>query len=208
MKRLFGCFILILSSASLFPVHAQTSPEHVEAIERMSKDVETLISANAELQRKLSSAVEELNRVRQEQSRSANDTSVQAVREDLRRLAEKVQEVDQKRISDKSEIAREVERSFAKIEKLLKSPSNGGSSGTHSPTSAKPATSSKPIPSDGFEYVVKSGDTLSKIIANANVQLKEQGLKAVSLTQVQDANPGLKPERMKIGEKIFIPAYK
>lgn len=203
MKRLFGCFIFtFLLSAT--PLLAQTSPEHVEKIERMSRDIETLISANADLQRRISALSDELNRVRQEQSRSANDTAVQAVREDLRNLAEKVQEVDRKRISDKDAIAKEVDRSFEKIEKLLKQ--SGGSSGGRAST--PPREPSKPIPSEGFEYVVQPGDTLLAIIIAANGQLKEQGLKAVTLQQVLDANPNLEPKRMQVGQKVFIPAYK
>jgi predicted RNase H-like nuclease (RuvC/YqgF family) len=204
MKRQFGCFIFIFFISAV-PLFAQTSAEHVEKIERMSKDIETLIAANADLQRRISGLSEELNRVRQEQSRSANDTAVQALREDLRRLADNVKEVDRKRISDKEEIAKELDRTFDKIEKLLKS--NSGSSGGR--TTSTPTSPSKPIPSEGFEYIVKAGDnSLRGIINQANVQLKQQGLKPVTLTQVLDANPGLVAERMQIGQKIFIPAYK
>lgn len=205
MKRLFGCFLVpLLLSAT--PLLAETAPEHVEKIERMSRDIETLIASNAELQRRLSEATDEINRLRQEQSRNVNDTAVQAVREDLRQLAEKVQEVDRKRIADKDTIAKEVERSFEKIEKLLKQNSGGGGSSSARPTPAR--TPDKPIPSEGFEYVVKSGDTLSRIVVDVNGPLKEQGLKPVTLQQLLDANPNLKPERMKVGDKVFIPAYK
>ncbi|MBA4150386.1 MAG: LysM peptidoglycan-binding domain-containing protein [Verrucomicrobia bacterium] len=202
MKRLFGCFIFAFLLSAI-PLMAQTAPEHVEKIDRMTRDIETLIAANADLQRRISTLSDELNRVRQAQARSANDTAVQAVREDLRQLAEKVQEVDRKRISDKDAIAKEVDRSFEKIEKLIKQ--GGGSSGSRTPTPSVPTT---PIPSDGFEYVVKPGDTLLAIILAANGQLREQGLKPVTLQQVQAANPNLKPERMQVGQKVFIPAYK
>lgn len=210
MKRLFGCITFALLFSAM-PLMAQTSPEDVEKIERMSRDIETLIAANADLQRRISALTEELNRVRQEQSRAANDTSVQAIREDLRQLAEKVKEVDRKRIADKDAIAKEVEQSFAKIEKLLKSSASSSAAASSSDSSrsgSKPAKPSQPIPTEGFEYVVKPGDTLLAIVLAANQQLKEQGYKPVTLDQVKNANPNIVPTRMQVGQKVFIPIYK
>ena len=51
------------------------------------------------------------------------------------------------------------------------------------------------------EYVVQSGDTLDAI-AQA---YREKNIK-VTVAQILNANPGLKPERMKVGQTIFIPA--
>ncbi|MFN7138697.1 MAG: hypothetical protein ACK4UN_05115 [Limisphaerales bacterium] len=204
MKSFLGCFIIILA-LSTSSLQAETSPEHVEKIDRMSRDIETLIAANADLQRRISGLVDEINRLRQDQARSANDTAVQAVREDVRRLAERVQEVDRKRISDKEEIAKDLDRNFDRIEKLLKSQSSASSAARSTPAPAQP---SRPVPTEGFEYVVKPGDTLLGIIGAANSQFRQQGLKTVTLQNVLDANPNLKPERMRVGEKIFIPAYK
>ena len=63
----------------------------------------------------------------------------------------------------------------------------------------KPAKSDK---SDkGFEHTVKSGDTLSGIIA----AYREQNIK-VNKEQIMAANPGLVPEKMRLGQKIWIPA--
>ena len=56
-------------------------------------------------------------------------------------------------------------------------------------------------PEKGFEHAVASGDTLSTI-AQA---YKEKGIK-VTVDQILKANPGLVPEKMKVGQKIFIPA--
>ena len=52
-------------------------------------------------------------------------------------------------------------------------------------------------------YVVQSGDTLSVIVQAYN----EKGIK-VTTKQILKANPGLVPEKMKVGQKIFIPAPK
>jgi beta-lactamase regulating signal transducer with metallopeptidase domain/LysM repeat protein len=65
-----------------------------------------------------------------------------------------------------------------------------------------PTVTTSPHPSDkGFEYVIQKGDTLS-IIAQA---YKEKNIK-VSNDDILKANPGLKAEKLKVGQKIFIPA--
>ncbi len=53
----------------------------------------------------------------------------------------------------------------------------------------------------GFEYVIKSGDTLEAIVQ----AYREKNIK-VTVSQIVNANPGLKPERLRVGQKIFIPA--
>jgi phage tail protein X len=53
----------------------------------------------------------------------------------------------------------------------------------------------------GFEYVIKSGDTLDAIVQ----AYREKNVK-VSVSQILNANPGLKAERLRVGQKIFIPA--
>jgi hypothetical protein len=48
---------------------------------------------------------------------------------------------------------------------------------------------------------VQSGDTLSAIIA----AYKEKGIK-VTEKEIKAANPNLVPEKMRVGQKIWIPA--
>jgi len=56
-------------------------------------------------------------------------------------------------------------------------------------------------PEKGFEHTVASGDTLSTIVQ----AYKKKGIK-VTVDQILKVNPGLVPEKMKVGQKIFIPA--
>lgn len=63
--------------------------------------------------------------------------------------------------------------------------------------SAETVSVSKPkdFPSGGIEYTVKSGDTLGKIIsANGSKQ-----------NWILYANPGLNPDKIFVGQKIFVP---
>jgi LysM repeat protein len=47
----------------------------------------------------------------------------------------------------------------------------------------------------GGEYVIKSGDTFGKIAKNNNT----------TSSAIQDANPGVDPTKLKIGQKIRLP---
>ena len=49
--------------------------------------------------------------------------------------------------------------------------------------------------------MIKPGDTLDAIVQ----AYKEKNIK-VTVAQILKANPGLKPERLLIGQKIYIPA--
>jgi len=119
-----------------------------------------------------------------------------AGQDDMKKLADQVQEIDKKRQEDRDLILKE-------IEKLGKA---GGSPAVHKSTptaSTAPATggSNAGGKENGYEYKVVAGDTLS-IIAKA---YRDQGIKVTS-DQILKANPGLNPNSLKVGQKIFIPA--
>ncbi|RKX33172.1 MAG: hypothetical protein DRP71_10855 [Verrucomicrobia bacterium] len=50
------------------------------------------------------------------------------------------------------------------------------------------------IDADGA-YTIKSGDTFARL----------SGLFGVSVQAIEEANPGVDPRRLRIGQKIFIP---
>ncbi|HET7625772.1 MAG TPA: LysM domain-containing protein [Verrucomicrobiae bacterium] len=114
-----------------------------------------------------------------------------ASQDDVKKLADKLQEVDRKRQEDNDRILKGVEQEFKDLAKTMKKQ-----------TVVAPTTSNDNATSDKvFEYVVQPGDTLSAIIA----AYREKNIK-ISLDQILKANPGLKPESMPVGKKIIIPA--
>jgi len=82
-----------------------------------------------------------------------------------------------------------------------------GKAGAPPPTTRKPPVISNdaPVPAagekqKGYDYEIHPGDTLSAI-AKA---YRDQGVK-VTTTQIIAANPGLNPNSLIAGKKIFIP---
>jgi len=117
--------------------------------------------------------------------------------DDLRELARKIQDVDEKRKADNELIAREI-KALAKVA----AGSPGGRS-TQSPraNANRPDTLPADLPKEALEHTVAEGEFLSTIAAAYS---KEKGVK-ITTALILKANPNLKPERMKVGQKILIP---
>src|ERR1043166_5994723 len=124
MKRVLNLLALCCLSCPFSAAPQEAAPaaaavaerqEAEERYKRLSADGESLITANAALQKKISRIGDELKNLREEQaSRGAAHATA---KEDLKRLAKKIQEVDEKREADKQLILEEL----SKIGKLLSS---------------------------------------------------------------------------------------
>jgi len=196
MKRfsifLIGCLLLITPATRGQDAAAAAAKAERDAAEerykRLNSAVEDLLAAQTEQQKRIAALAKEVESLREQQSRPR---ASYASEEDLRRLAEKIQEIDKKRADDKELILKEI----GKLGKTL---------------SATPVKPLKPItadttpsatPNKGFEYEIKSGDTLSVIVQAYG----EKGIK-VTVKQILKANPGLDEKKLQVGQKIFIPA--
>jgi TolA-binding protein len=118
--------------------------------------------------------------------------------DDLKKLAEQVQEIDKKRQQDNQKI-------LDALEKLGK----GG--GFHHPAPSENPVTPTPEPGqetptsnngqNGYEYKIESGNTLAAIVK----AYRAKGVK-VTVDQVLKANPGLDPKHMIVGKTIVIPS--
>ena len=148
-------------------------------LERQSKRIDAL-------EKQVSSLQDKLNQPGAENNASADD---------LKKLAEQVQQIDKKRQDDNEQILKA-------LDKLSKS--MGAPATSHKPAPALSTENSTSTTAGGaqkgYYYEVKSGDTLSAI-AKA---YRDQGVK-VTKEQIQAANPGLNPKTLAVGKKIFIP---
>lgn len=168
--------------------------EYEERYKRLNAVVEELLASQATLQKRIAGLSDEIRALREEQGRNVNQyVRPEDLRKGLEKLAEKVREIDQKREDDRKLILEE-------IRKLASAP-------VPEPPARKPKPEKEPDPTPapagpqkGYEYQVKSGDTVAAIVT----AYQQSGVK-VTLSQVLKANPGLNPNRLKVGQKIFIP---
>jgi LysM repeat protein len=185
---LFAMFV----AATVFGQDAATQSQ----IDKLSGQIQDLLAAQERQNKQIDALAKEISELRDKVNTPQVNNS--ASNDDLKNLAEKVQEIDKKRQADRDLILKEIE----KLGKVAAGapphpkaapnppPSGGGDSGGNAPAT----------PQKGYEYTVKSGDTLAAI-AKA---YREQGVK-VTTSQILKANPGLDANKLYAGKKIFIP---
>jgi TolA-binding protein len=170
-----------------------------ERYERMAADIQALQAANEALQTKLTTLEQQLQDLRNQVTQSASNFSTP---DDLKHLADKIQEVDRKREEDKQAIAEEIRKSIADLKHAL----DEGSPAPSRVSTPKPvATTASPDTDKGFVYKIQDGDSLSAILKAYNADFKSKGLKTISLKQAMDANPEVDWNRLHVGQKIIIP---
>ena len=214
MKRRFiaVCFICIAAAvraqdSASAALSSQEAEENYKSLRGKVQDMIEAQAANAQQIRNLEKEIAYLR------DQTGKPNTSYASQEDLKRLAETVQEIDRKREADTKRILDE----FAKLGKTLASAPppvshatvrdhvtsdhNASDRGT---SDRVPSANSEKSDENGFTYQIKAGDNLSLI---AQAYREQQGVK-VSVKQILDANPGLNADKLVIGKKIFIPAPK
>jgi len=194
MKRV--SFLLAALVACAAPALRAQDAATEERLNKLSGEIENLAASQEVLKKQIANLGKDLESLREQSSKPSPNY---ARTEDFNSLAEKIKEVDRKRLED----AEKVRAELLKLRKVLEAPLATPKK-TSTPTKAPKdnATIAPATGSDkGFEYVVQSGDTLDAIVQ----AYKEKNIK-VTVAQILAANPGLKPERLSVGKKIFIPA--
>ena len=191
MKRIFVLFAAFALYAAP-PVRAQDAATE-ERLNKLAGQIEDIKATQDVFGKRIEMLSKDI-----ENLRSALDkpTGNYAAQDDLKHLADAVKEVDRKRLEDYDKIRTEL----LKLGKTLAAPPQA----TKKLPPAAPgetATEKPDVPDKGFEQVVKPGDTLSAIVQ----AYRDKNIK-ITMEQVLKANPGLKPEKLHPGQKIFIPA--
>lgn len=160
--------------------------------------IEDILAAQAAQAKEIQQLRRDIDDLRQQVSKPTGNYASQ---DDLKQLADSVQEIDKKRAADKELILKEMEKLGHIVAEPL--PTHGS---RHAADVSDTATTSTPTPAadqEGYYYIIKKNDTLS-MVAQA---YREQGIKVTS-TQIAEANPNVNPAKLRVGQKIFIPAGK
>jgi TolA-binding protein len=208
MKRIFSLSTIFL--ALQLPLFAQSSStaaaladkqDAEERYNRMAADVQALQAANTSLQKKISALEDQISKLSEGVSKANNNSSVS---DDLKLLKDKIQEVDKKRESDKQVIQEDLKKFFAQATQELKAKPVARST----PKADKETHSSDAtlVSDKEFSHTIEDGETLLAILKAYNAKFKSEGMKPIKLKQIEDANPGVDWNRLKIGQKIVIPA--
>ena len=192
MKRL--SFLLLTLALCTPPALRAQDAATQERLDKMSGRIEDLTAAQETLKNRVNELTKELQDVREQATKPSGNY---AHTEDLNQLAEKIKEVDRKRMKD----AEKIDTELLKLRDLLKPPPTSSKKPPVAAIKDNPVTPGPTTSDKGFEYVIKSGDTLDAVA----LAYREKNIK-VTVAQILSANPGLKAERLIVGKKIFIPA--
>lgn len=186
MKRIL--FLMLFAALAVGPVLGQDATQ--QQIDKLSGQIQDLLAAQALQTQRLEALDKAVSDLRDKVN--APQVSDSASRDDLKQLAQQVQEIDRKRQADRDLILKEIE----KLGKISAAPSRSKSP----PVAASADDTAPAAPQKGYEYKVQAGDTISAI-AKA---YRDQGVK-VTTEGLLKANPKLDPAKLYVGQKIFIP---
>jgi LysM repeat protein len=161
-----------------------------QQIDKLSGQIQDMQDALGVQAKHLDALEKEIGDLRDKLNQPAAGDSASA--DDLKKLAAQVQEIDKKRQADNEQIMKA-------IEKLGKA----GGVAAHKPAAAVASDTPAPAPGGkqkGYDYTIAAGDTVSAI----SKAYRSQGVK-VTTEQILAANPGLNPNSLIVGKKIFVP---
>ncbi len=195
MRKISLWLFIFVLTASL--ARAQDAATQLQ-IDKLTGQIQDLLDAQAAQGKRIDALEKEISDLSDKLNQPAASDSASA--DDLKKLAEQVQEIDKKRQSDNELILKEIEKlgkvsggtTSHKLQPVTPSPTPTTSPGDSTATSSGPQK--------GYDYTIRAGDTLSAIAKAC----RAQGVKVTS-DQIQAANPGLDPKSLVVGKKIFIP---
>lgn len=190
MKPIF--VFLAATALVVVPLSRAQDAATEERLNKLAGQIEDIRASQEVLGKRLEALSKDIENLR---TTLDKPTGNYAAQDDLKHVVEAVKEVDRKRLEDYDKIRSEL----LKLGKTLAAPLPAAKKQAVAANDNPPE---KPTaPDKGFEYVVKRGDTLSLIVQ----AYRDNNIK-ISTDQILKANPGLKPEKLHPGQKIFIPA--
>lgn len=191
---MISCWLFISALAAIVPpAHAQDAATQAQ-LDQLSGQIQSISAALDVQTKRIEDLQKQVNDLQDKLNQPGGNNF--ASEDDLKKLADQVQQIDQKRQSDNDEILKELE----KLEKALNVASSHHEMEENSTDSTAAPAPAPGAPQTGYNYEIKAGDTIAAI-AKA---YRAQGIK-VSTEEILKANPGLNPNTLKVGQKIFIP---
>ncbi|HEY1718074.1 MAG TPA: LysM peptidoglycan-binding domain-containing protein [Verrucomicrobiae bacterium] len=191
MRKISLWLFILVFTASLARAQDDAAQQQID---KLSGQIQDLLDAQAAQGKRIDALEKQIADMGDKLNQPAANNYAGA--DDLKKLAEQVQELAKKQQDDNDLILKE-------FEKLGK----GGniSTASHkapdvSTTTTNDSTPTSTGPQKGYEYEIKSGDTIAAIAKAYRAQKVK-----VTTDQILAANPGLNPKNLIVGKTIFIP---
>lgn len=221
MKRLLcilpllGCLVWPATSPAQNLVNDAARQELEDKLRRAERDLEALKESNESLRRKLTtldSAINEISRLSAERDRANNNIlKLTASKEELHQLEKALKESEQRRDADKKLFLEKFEELRKVIAAAPTAPAFTPPAPKHGKEKGEPASSSKKntsanVPDTGVYHTVEKNQTALEILKAYNDDQKAKGHPGkITLRQLEAANPGADMNKLRAGQKLFIP---
>lgn len=180
---------------------AAAREEAEDRYRRMSARLEEVVANQALQQQQISALEKSLGDLRDQVVRANNNAVTPA---SLQGLGEQIRKVDETRASENRKITETLDELSRLVRSAAVGPPPSHTPAPHLPTTATGTDSGGGSDKvDGFDYVVQKNDTLGGIVQ----AYRTQNIKVTSKS-IMDANPTVKWDRLRVGQKIFIPKPK
>ncbi len=189
MRKISLWLFIFVFTASL--ARAQDAATQ-QQIDKLYGQIQDLTEAQAAQNKRLDALEKDISDLHDKLNQPSASGSADA--DDLKKLAAQVQEIDKKRQDDNELILKQIEK-LGKV--------SGVSTSVHrtsSTVSTNDPNATATGPQKGYDYTIAANDTVSAIAKAC----RAQGVKVTS-AQILAANPGLNPNSLIVGKKIFIP---
>jgi len=178
----------------------QETNEKVRRLQAELEDMKALVSALnrrvEQLSRQLQTQDAALRRALESMGQSQTD---KASRSEVEALSRALREVEANRKADQAQVV----KGFSELRKLILDVSSRKQAAAAPPPRRK---SPPPEGPKGTYHTVEKGQTLFAILAAYQEALKAEGSKyRLTLDKLKKANPKLDPDRLLVGQKLFIP---
>ena len=188
-KLIFLILFVAFSAATVFGQDAATQ----QLIDKLTGQIQDMQDAMKLQEKRIATLDKEINELRDKVN--APKTENYASADDVKALAEKIQEVDRKRQKDNEGISRQIEN-LGKV--VAGAPVRNRTPAT-TPKNTDDTTTPD-VPQKGYYHTVEAGESWGAI-AKA---YRDQGVK-ITTSQLIKANPKMNPDLLIVGKKIFIP---
>lgn len=224
MKRLLlatalGALLALPGGAPAQNIVADVARQELEdRLRRVERDLESVKEANDSLRKKLSSidtVVTEASRAAGERANSNNNLlKLTASKDELAQLERALKDSEQRREADKKWFVEQLKE----LSKLMGAATSAPPTYTPTPTpkvgktksAATTDANSRPhpsgVPDTGVHHLVEKNQTALEILKAYNDDQKAKGRAGkLTLKQLETANPGADMNRLRAGQKLFIP---
>jgi septal ring factor EnvC (AmiA/AmiB activator) len=201
MKRI--CFFLVTAALCTAPVLRAQDAATQERMDKMAGQIANLIENQDALRKKVEDLEKAIEHLRAQMDKPSGNYASQDY---VKQLYESVKELDRKRVDDNEKLKADMKVEFRKLRDLITTTTVTPRTSSPAPTTtaddARGKKAGAVADGKGYEHVVKYGELLSTIVK----AYRDEKKTTCNLEQVQKANPGLNPNKISVGQTIFIPA--